>query len=192
MNSEDGIRGLRRRGITRLTFTALFAGLISAGAFIAIPIGPVPIALQNFFTLLAGLVLGPVLGAASVGLFIVAGAIGIPVFANNGTPMGIARILGPTGGYLLGYLLGAFIAGLIVGFPRAGMQVRVWRIAVAAAVGMLVVYVPGLLRLKWYLGIGWTQAFTAGVLPFIIGDAIKGVVACLLAPRLRRTVSQLL
>jgi biotin transport system substrate-specific component len=178
--------------ITALVFVALFAALISGGAFIAFPLGPVPIALQNFFTLLSGMVLGPVLGVAAVGLFIAAGAIGMPVFANNGSPAGIARIVGPTGGYLLGYLLGALAAGLIVGFPRSAIKTPVWRLALAAAAGMLIVYIPGLIRLKMFLNIGWISALTAGFFPFIIGDTVKGVLAVLIAPRLRRMAGQLL
>ncbi|MDR2717321.1 MAG: biotin transporter BioY [Treponema sp.] len=174
-----------------LVFVALFAALISAGAFIAFPIGPVPIVLQNLFTLLSGLVLGPVLGTAAVGLFIAAGAVGAPVFANNGSPMGIARLLGPSGGYLFGYLLGAFVAGLIVGFPRPGVKTPVWRIVLAAATGMFVVYIPGLIRLKFFLNVDWKQTFIVGFLPFMIGDIIKGVIAGLISPRLRRTIAQL-
>ncbi|MDR1858648.1 MAG: biotin transporter BioY [Treponema sp.] len=178
--------------VTGLVFTALFAALISAGAFIGIPIGPVPIVLQNMFALLAGLVLGPALGASAVGLFIVAGALGVPVFANNGSPMGIARLVGPSGGYIFGYLLGAVVAGLIVGFPRPGQKTPAWRLVLAVVAGMLVVYVPGLLRLKSYLNIGWAQAFATGFVPFMIGDALKGVAAVLAAPRLRRIASQLI
>jgi biotin transport system substrate-specific component len=178
--------------ILSLVFIALFAAIISAGALIAIPIGPVPIALQNFFTLLSGLVLGPVLGTAAVGLFLAAGAIGAPVFANNGSPMGIARILGPSGGYLFGYLLGALVAGLIVGFPRPGEKTPAWRYVLAILAGLLIVYIPGLIRLKWYLNISWPQTFISGFIPFIPGDAIKGVAAGLIAPRLRRTAAQLL
>jgi len=181
----------RPQTITRLVFTALFAAIIAAGAFIGIPIGPVPIVLQNLFTLLAGLVLGPALGASAVGLFIVAGALGVPVFANNGSPMGIARLIGPTGGYYLGYLLGAVVAGLIVGFPRPGKKTPLWRLALAVAAGMLVVYVPGLIRLKWYLGIDWARTFTVGFVPFIIGDTLKGIAAVLITPRLRRIFAQL-
>jgi biotin transport system substrate-specific component len=177
--------------ITQLVFIALFAALISAGAFMVIPIGPVPIVLQNLFTLLSGLVLGPVLGASAVGLFIVAGALGVPVFANNGSPMGIARIAGPTGGYIFGYLLGAAVAGLIVGFPKPGQKTPLWRLALAVTAGMLVVYVPGLIRLKHFLNVDWAQTFIAGFFPFVIGDAIKGVVAAVAAPRLRRIAAQL-
>lgn len=181
-----------RKNITRLVFVALFAAVISAGAFVAIPIGPVPIVLQNMFAILAGLVLGPFLGTAAVGLFLLAGVIGLPVFANNGSPMGLARILGPTGGYMLGYLLGAFAAGLIVGAPRQGVKTPVWRLVVAVAAGTLIVYVPGLIRLKYALGIEWNQIWKAGFLPFMPGDALKGVIAGIVAPRLRRVAANLL
>jgi biotin transport system substrate-specific component len=178
----------QRKFITALVMTALFAALICAGSFIAIPIGPVPIVLQNFFALLSGLVLGPFLGAASVGLFIVAGAIGLPVFANN--TMGIARLIGPTGGYIFGYLLSAFAAGFVLGVPRQGGKVTVWRPALAAVLGILAVYVPGLIRLKFCLNLDWPQTFAAGFIPFIIGDVIKCVAAALITPRLRRTAAR--
>ena len=179
-----------RKTIVWLVFVALFAALISAGAFIAIPIGPVPIVLQNLFTLLAGLVLGPLLGTLAVGLFLVAGAIGLPVFANASS--GLARILGPSGGYLFGYLLGALVAGLIMGYPRSGEKIPLLRLVVAVAAGMLVVYIPGLLRLKMFLEIDWARTFNIGLFPFIIGDSLKGIVAACAAGRLRRIASQFL
>jgi biotin transport system substrate-specific component len=181
---------MRNKKILKLVFVALFAALISAGAFIAVPIGPVPIALQNFFTLLSGLALGPVLGTAAVGLFLAAGAIGAPVFANNGSSMGIARLLGPSGGFLFGYLLSALAAGFIVGFPRPGVKTPVWRIVLAVASGLLVVYIPGLIRLKFVMNIDWRKTFIVGFIPFMIGDTIKGVIAGLISPRLRRTIAQ--
>jgi len=182
---------MRNKKILKLVFVALFAALISAGAFIAVPIGPVPIVLQNFFALLSGLVLGPVLGTAAVGLFLAAGIIGAPVFANNGSPMGIARLLGPSGGFLFGYLLSALVAGLIVGFPRPGIKTPVWRIVLAVVAGLLVVYIPGLIRLKFVMNIDWRKTFVVGFIPFMIGDTVKGVIAGLISPRLRRTIAQL-
>jgi len=182
---------MRNKKILRLVFVALFAALISAGAFIAVPIGPVPIALQNFFALLSGLVLGPVLGTAAVGLFLAAGIIGAPVFANNGSPMGIARLFGPSGGFLFGYLLSALLAGLILGFPRPGIKTPVWRIVLAVVAGILVVYIPGLIRLKLVMNIDWRKTFVVGFVPFMIGDTIKGVIAGLISPRLRRSIAQL-
>jgi biotin transport system substrate-specific component len=179
----------QQRFIMGLVLTALFAALISAGAFITVPVGPVPLVLQNFFTLLSGLVLGPFLGAAAVGLFIAAGAIGMPVFSNNGSPMGIARLMGPTGGFYLGYLVGAFVAGLVIGIPKQGERIKIWRSALAAALGLLAVYIPGLIRLKFFLDT-WPRTLAAGFYPFLIGDAVKGVVAVLITRRLRRAAAR--
>jgi biotin transport system substrate-specific component len=145
------------------------------------------VVLQNLFSLLAGLVLGPVLGAASVALYLIAGAIGAPVYA--GATSGIARLLGPTGGFLFGYLLSAFVAGVICGRPRQGVSVPLWRIILAVLAGLLVVYVPGVIRLKFALNSGWAGALAAGFTPFLIGDAVKGVAAALIAPRLRRAAA---
>jgi len=181
----------RRKAITSMVFAALFAAIIAASAFLVIPIGPVPIALRNMFVVIAGLVLGPLLGAGAVALFIVAGAVGAPIFAGGAA--GLAVILGPTGGYIFGYLLGAFVAGIIVGSPVPGAKTPIWRIALAVAAGFLVVYIPGLIWLNLYLSLdGLRQTFVVGFVPFIAGDAIKGVVAGLITPRLRRTASQLL
>jgi biotin transport system substrate-specific component len=176
------VRGRQGAG---LVLTALFGALIAAGTFISIPLpfSPVPVVLQNLFSLLAGLVLGPALGAAAVGLYLLAGIVGAPVFA--GATGGIARILGPTGGFLLGYLFSAFTAGLIAGRPRRGIKLPPWRIILAVLAGLLVIYPPGLLRLRFALG-SWGKALTAGFLPFILGDTIKGIIAVLIAPRLRQ------
>jgi biotin transport system substrate-specific component len=179
----------QRKYISVLVLVSLFAALISAGAFITVPVGPVPFVLQNFFTLLAGLILGPFLGTAAVALFIIAGAIGVPVFSNNGSPMGVARLLGPTGGYYAGYLLSAFIAGLIIGVPKQGEKIKIWRLGFAAVLGMCIVYIPGLIRLKFFLDT-WPKTLAAGFYPFIIGDAIKIVIAVLITPRLRKTAAR--
>ncbi|MDR0389765.1 MAG: biotin transporter BioY [Spirochaetaceae bacterium] len=177
-----------------LVYSALFAALCSAGAFISIPLpfSPVPIVMQNFFAVLAGLVLGPIWGAASVALFLLAGALGIPVF--SGAAGGIAVFARPSGGFLVGYLPGAFIAGLIARSPKAagarpGKKYFV-PMLIAAAAGLLTVYIPGLIRLKSVLGGGWTAALAGGFFPFIPGDGIKAVLAAYCAPGLRRIVSR--
>jgi biotin transport system substrate-specific component len=190
MAAEQSISvSAKRRTIASITLVALFGALTAAGTFVSIPLpfSPVPIVLQNLFALLAGLILGPFLGAAAVGLYLIAGIIGAPVFA--GAAGGIVHIIGPTGGFLAGYLLAAFTAGLIVGKPRSGIKTPVWRIIIAALAGLLIVYVPGVIRLKFALDAGWGTALAAGFIPFIIGDAIKGVIAVLIAPRLRRTAA---
>jgi len=166
----------------KISLTALFAALTAGGAFIAIPIGPVPIVLQNFFALLSGLILGPIMGSAAVGLFLLAGILGFPVFSGGGS--GIARFAGPTGGYLLGYLFAAFLAGLIAGRQRKGLGLP-W-IITAVTGGLLIVYVPGIVWLKISGNLSWTKALLAGFVPFIPGDLLKGIAAVLIAPRLKR------
>ena len=178
------------RFLIRIALVALFAALTAAGAFIAIPIGPVPIVLQNLFALLSGLILGPLMGAASVGLYLLAGILNFPVFAGGSG--GIARFAGPTGGFLVGYLLAAFTAGLIAGRPRVDAPAPLFRIIAAVVAGFLVVYVPGVLWLKVSRSLTWPAALLAGFVPFIIGDALKGIAAVLIAPRLRRTVADFL
>jgi biotin transport system substrate-specific component len=180
-----------RKAVGRITLIALFAALIAAGTFIAIPLpfSPVPVALQNLFAVLAGLCLGPLMGSLSAALYLAAGALGAPVFA--GASGGIVRLLGPTGGYLLGYLLAAGVAGLIAGLPRTGVPCPLWRLTLAAALALLVVYIPGTLRFKHLMGLGWVQVLVGGLLPFLPGDIAKAVVAVLIAPRLRRLIAEL-
>jgi biotin transport system substrate-specific component len=176
--------------IIKIALTSLFAALTAAGAFIAIPVGPVPIVLQNVFAVLSGLVLGPVMGSAAVGLYLLAGVIGLPVFA--GGTGGIAPFAGPTGGYLPGYLLAALIAGLIAGRPGNKTKTPLWRIITAVSAGLLILYVPGVTWLKFSGKLSWTKALLAGFVPFIIGDIVKGIAAVLIAPRLRRTAADFL
>ena len=175
---------------TRIAFIALFAALTAAGAFIAIPIGPVPIVLQNLFAVLSGLVLGPIYGTASVGLYLLAGFLGFPVFA--GGTGGIARFAGPTGGYLIGYLLAAFIAGFISGKTEQGEKIPLTKNIAAVIAGFLIVYLPGIAWLKISRDLTWKTALIAGLIPFIIGDVLKGTAAILIAPRLRRLAADFL
>jgi biotin transport system substrate-specific component len=102
----------------KLIAVPLFAAMTAVGGYIAIPLPwtPVPIVLQNFFVFLTGLVLGAKGGAAAIGLFLLAGALGFPVFA--GGTGGIGRFVGPTGGYLLSYAAAAWAAGFIASRGR--------------------------------------------------------------------------
>jgi len=192
MSNSEKPKRASTKWLMRIAFTALFAALTAAGAFIAIPVGPVPIVLQNLLAILSGLVLGPVLGAAAVGLYLLAGLLGFPVFSGGGG--GIARFAGPTGGYLIGYFLAALAAGLIAGRPKAGASVKVFQIRVIIAViaGFLIIFVPGLIWLKTRLNLDWIKTFMAGIIPFLAGDAVKGIAAVLIAPRLRRIAADFL
>jgi biotin transport system substrate-specific component len=177
-----------RKTILNITFTALFASLIAGGAFIAIPVpfSPVPIVLQNLFIVLAGLVLGPALGSAAAALYLIAGALGLPVFA--GATGGFAHFAGPTGGFLCGYFFAALAAGIIARRPNVKSKAPLLRIIIAAVFAFLVIYIPGVLWLERFVG-SVPKALIAGFFPFLIGDAIKIAIAISVAGRLRRTVA---
>jgi biotin transport system substrate-specific component len=164
-------------------YASLFAALIAAGAFLAIPIGPVPIVLQNMFVLLTGLLLGPRWGLAGVGIYLLAGAIGLPVFA--GGTGGIGRILGPTGGYLIAYLPAVWVVGIVSartkGWPKGQMIGDV----AAMILGTLIIYGMGVPYLKAVTGMDWSKAVAVGMLPFLIGDALKIAAAAAIARTLR-------
>jgi len=187
MNNFKTLKQTPSKYLVRISLIALFAALTAAGAFIAIPVGPVPVVLQNLFAVLSGLILGPIMGSAAVGLYLLAGILGFPVFA--GGTSGIARLAGPTGGYLLGYLFAAFIAGIISGKPKHSAVTPLPRIIAAVIAGFLIVYGPGVIWLKISRNLSWIRALFAGFIPFIIGDVLKGIAAVLIAPRLRRLSS---
>ncbi len=165
-----------------MVYASLFSALTAVGAFLAIPIGPVPIVLQNMFVYLAGLLMGSRWGLASVGVYLLAGACGLPVFA--GGLGGIGRIVGPTGGYLIGYLPTVYIIGKISArtHQRAGADV------LAMVCGTIVLYACGVTWLKIVTGMAPAKALAAGMFPFLIGDALKIVAATAIARALRPVV----
>jgi biotin transport system substrate-specific component len=160
-------------------YSSLFVALIAVGAFIAIPIGPVPIVLQNMFVLLAGLLLGPLWGLACVAVYLIIGFAGLPVFA--GGTSGLGKIFGPTGGYLLGYLPCVFITAGV----SKGLGKKLPFDILAMVLGSLVVYAAGVPWLKAVTGMSLEKALMAGMVPFLIGDALKIVAAAFLAKSLR-------
>ena len=171
MNSSSQLR--------MLVFASLLAALMTAGAYISIPVGPVPIVLQNMFVFLAGLLLGSRWGLASVGVYLLAGACGLPVFA--GGMGGIGRIIGPTGGYLIGYLPAVFIIGTISEKGAARISFDM----VAMVFGTVFLYACGLTWLKTLTGMPWSKTLAVGMYPFLVGDALKIVAAAAIAKALR-------
>jgi biotin transport system substrate-specific component len=154
-----------------------FAVALAAASQIAIPLPntPVPITLQPMIVVLAGLWLGPVAGAASMLLFLAAGAMGLPVFTPMGAP-GIARLLGPTGGYLLAYPIAAYVAGRLA---PSGASFR--RRFGAASAGMFAIYCGGFAQLVLLTG-SLERAALLGVLPFVALDVCKALIAAALRP----------
>ena len=167
----------------RIALTGLFAALTAVGAQIQVPLpfSPVPIVLSNFMVLLSGLVLGPRLGATSQAVYVLLGAVGVPVFA--GLRGGPQILVGPTGGYLIGFILAAAVSGAL---GRGPVEFR--RAVLAAAAGAAVIYITGVPWLALVTGMRFERALVLGLLPFLPGDAAKVVVAGLVAPPLVRAI----
>lgn len=155
----------------RQVWTALLAAMIAVGAMIQLPLGPVPLTLQTFFVVLAGLALGPLYGAAAMILYLLTGAIGLPVF--SGGKAGFAHLLGPTGGYLLGFIATALLAG----FGGGNRPRHILVTTVCSLFGLAAVYAIGMVRLKMLLELTWTKTFTIGLVPFLLSDLIKTIAA---------------
>ena len=162
-----------------VVLASLMAALTAVGAYIHIPIGPVPIVLSTLFVLLSGLLLGSRWGLVSMALYLLVGAIGIPVFA--GGKGGLVHFFGPTGGYLLGYVLASWITGFISERSRGILICEI----LAVIAGSLTIYWLGVPWLKIATQISWPKALMLGMVPFLIGDAVKASVALMLARAVR-------
>ncbi|WP_395449152.1 biotin transporter BioY [Aminobacter sp. UC22_36] len=153
--------------------------LLTLSAKVQVPFYPVPMTMQTLVVIGLGLALGPVRGAAAVALYLLQGALGLPVFA--GTPekgIGLAYMMGPTGGYLLGYLPAAWLAGWLA---ERGWDRNVFTAMLAALLAGAVIYVPGLLWLGSVIGFD-KPVLAFGLYPFIPGDIAKAVLAAIAFP----------
>ena len=144
-------------------------------AQVQVPLWPVPMTMQTFGVLLLGMAFGARLGAATVALYLLEGAAGLPVFA--GFSGGVPVLFGPTGGYLFGFVIAAWLVGSLA---ERGWDRGVLTTALAMLFGNIVLYVPGLI----WLGnmIGAENAIPAGLAPFWIGDLLKIALAAGLLP----------
>ena len=169
----------RDRTIYGLTMTAAFAAAMALLAPWTVPLGPVPLSVCTLMVYLSAWLLTPGRAVAAVTIYVLLGAVGLPVF--SGFLGGVGRLAGPTGGYILGYLPLCMICTLFVGRFRN----RRWLCLLGMVVGTVVLYAMGTV---WF----WVQTETAVgtalvvcVLPFVAGDAVKIGVALLLGPVLR-------
>lgn len=194
---------MKNKSILTVSFIALFAAIVCIGCFLRIPIGPVPIVLQNGLCILTGALLGSYLGGAPTALFLLAGLIGLPVY--SGGTSGVAVWAGPTGGFLPGYLIGAIVCGFIAGRPSVEEKKFNWkvliRLIIAVLAGMVVLYIPGIMHFaKWAVGANRVPAeksalaYTMGacVIPYIPGDLLKSVIAVIVALKVRPLIAQYL
>ena len=169
--------------VERAALVVGFALLTALGAQVRIPLPftPVPLSLQTFAVLLAGLVLGGGSGALSQAVYVAVGTLGAPVFAGGA---GTAWLFGPTGGYLMGFVLAALLVGQL---SRAlDARQRPWRLLGVLAAGIVAVYVPGVIWLALLTGMGLGKAVVFGALPFVPGDVLKALLAATVWMRLPR------
>jgi len=193
MNSQVLVKALNREFVVNKTMAALigvvsFVALTVAGAYIRIPLpfSPVPITLQTFFVVLAGAILGRKLGCISQLSYLAVGIFGLPVF--TGGLYGFARLFGPTGGYLTGFVLAVFVIGWILGRDPEASFVK---IASVMLLGLVILFTTGTIQLAMVLHIPAQKALMLGVLPFIPGDIIKLLAAATIYQMVQRQARQI-
>jgi biotin transport system substrate-specific component len=165
---------LRETKPSTVAATVGFALLLAVAAQVSMPIPgtTVPFSLGPMIVVLSGLMLGPIAGAASMALYLAAGAAGAPVFAPvPGLPMGIARFFGPTGGYLIAYPIAAWVSGTI-----AGKQSTYTRRFIGALAGMALIFAGGIAQLT-IMNSSITRAIQLGITPFAALDIVKALIA---------------
>lgn len=175
---------MKKLNAKSLILCSLFSALIAIGAFIKIPIPMVPFTLQVLFITLAGLLLGPKLGVISVGIYIILGLVGLPIFTNGGGP---GYILKPTFGYLIGFLISVYIIGHIT---KKYKNPSLKRLIIASLSGLTIVYIIGMIYYyfisNFYLNIPITvtKVLIYCCLVFIPGDITSCIISSIIAKKI--------
>ncbi len=175
---------------TYLALCGLFAALTAVCSYITIPLGftPVPMTLGTLGVFLAGGLLGKKYGTISIAVYVLMGAVGIPVFA--GFQAGIGVLAGPTGGFIIGYIPAAFIIGCGVDASAAAAGGRKLALCIGAMIlGLAACYVLGILWFLILTGTGLWASLVACVFPFIPADGVKILAALILVRRLKPFVT---
>lgn len=167
--------------LRKMVFASLFAALTAVGAYIQIPVpvSPVPVTLQVFFVLLAGSMLKSKWGSLSMIVYTLLGVAGLPVFSGGSSGLGV--LLGPTGGYIFGFIIAAFLIGKFAekaeSAEKSGLAVNILNMSI----GILVIYSLGVFQLMMVAEMGLRTAITFGALPFIPGEIVKTAIAAYIA-----------
>ena len=171
--------------IKQAVLVVLGIAALALFAKIKVPMWPVPVTMGTFAVLTIGAAYGPRLGLVTILGYMVIGALGFDVFASSSAEnFGLTYMMGGTGGYLVGYVLATFALGY---FARLGWDRSMTKMAAAMLIGNALIYIPGLLWLGQLYG--WDQPILQwGLTPFLIGDALKLVLAALLVPGLWKLI----
>ena len=176
-----------------LSLTALFAAVLAAASWISVPLPftPVPINLGTLAVTLTGALLGRKYGPLSVLIYILLGAVGVPVFA--GFTGGLSHIVGPTGGYIAGYLTSSFICGVLIDqfYSSDKTSGNLILIAAAAFLGTASCYIIGTIWFMHLTGNDLAASLGMCVIPFLPGDALKIAAAAAIVPPLKNALAKL-
>lgn len=175
--------------VREMALVSMFTALTAVGAFISIPVGPVPITLQTFFVLLSGILIGPKLAALSQIVYIVLALIGIPIF--SGFSGGPQIFLKPSFGFAVGFVFAAYIVGRIV---HSGINIR-YKLFISSLIGSIVIYLFGLpymyyiLNLVMGMELSLSTVLNMGLIMFIPGDILKLIVVVFLSRKILNSKS---
>lgn len=186
MNDGDVAIKSRTRSVA---YIGLSIAIIAVCAWVTVPIGPVPFTLQMLAIPLVIAVLPPIQAVSAVYLYVIIGAIGVPIF--SGFKGGIGVLLGPTGGFLIGYLIGVVLAVLFLSLVRQKAKSSALDIAFVIVAGIIFTacaYVVGCIQYSVVANVGMQQAFLVSCAPFIIPDLVKVIVAAICAQGVRRVI----
>ncbi|MFT8362986.1 MAG: biotin transporter BioY [Sporolactobacillus sp.] len=175
---------MTHESIKNLILSALFAAITAILAQITIPLPLVPITGQTFAVALTATILGSRYGALSMIVYALLGAIGLPVF--SGMSGGFAAIIGPSGGYIIGFIVTAFITGWILERTTFNLPMAL----IANLVGMIVTLIIGTIQLKFVADLSWMKAIAFGATPFILVGIIKAALASWLGILIRQRLEK--
>jgi len=168
-----------------MVYTALFTAVICVVAPFSVAIGPIPLTFTTLVVYHAAVTLGWKYGALSVALYVMLGAVGLPVFTNF--EGGFNKIAGVTGGYIIGYIPCALVTGFIVDLLKG----KRWAYPLGMVIGTLILYTGGTVWFMLQTNNSLVVSLTLCVTPFLIGDTVKIIVTSISAPRLREELSKL-